>query len=517
MGVNSGSFYEGTKVGKPDEFDYFVQLDNFSRHKDILYEELAHCMVIVIPSEAAFKKFRKFNPEGFHDFKWKREVKSPFVEAFSCFLVTGFKAFGLKILSHMLNRHGPAYTLELEWNGGEIYKGLKIKIDLSLAVKINSHSSTRAVDFESGAGKVLKSLLHTMPYYFAVSGYRMYRLSPSKFFKEHKPGVPEDFIIMKEKLVKFRPLVITCQPNDCCLRCSQSCLEQSLFRDHFGPNGGQSVCLRVLKVLRDMTLPYDEDTYFRNLNPFKYNFDKRERECIDKYVSKFFNDDEMPVSDSNIDLNEYSSTKWISSYTLKTLVLFEWSKHLEDEQWTGSNLTQRLVNILHNLLSALKKNKGIRSFWYKDYNVLPREAEAFLPGAINRVTIIRNCISSLGNASTYCFENCVQTFTIILTMARQKRKLADFLHTALRKIFWDKLREVLEESVCKKKKETLDMIELVDFVNDPDVFSDIYLEALLDKIAPEEDLILTCHYECKKEKIFAWGTGSLHRKKLRRL
>ena len=28
--VNSGSFYEGTKVGKPDEFDYFVQLHNFS-------------------------------------------------------------------------------------------------------------------------------------------------------------------------------------------------------------------------------------------------------------------------------------------------------------------------------------------------------------------------------------------------------------------------------------------------------------------------------------------------------
>ena len=500
--VNSGSFYEGTKVGNPDEFDYFVQLDNFSRPKDILYEELAHCMVIVIPSEAAVKKFRKFNPNCFY-FEWKREVKSPFVEAFSCFLATGFKAFGLKILSHMLNRHGPAYTLELEWNEGEIYKGLKIKIDLSLAVKINSHSSTMAVDFESGAGKVVKSLLHTTPYYFAVSGYRMYRLSPSKLFKEHKPGIGEDFSIMKE--------------NDCCLRCSQSCLEQSLFRDHFGPDGGSSVCLTVLKVLRDMTLPYDEDTYFSNLNRLcKYNFDKRERECIDKYVSQFFNDDEMPVSDSDIDLNEYSSTKWISSYTLKTLVLFEWSKNPEDEQWTGNNLTQRLVNILHNLLSALKKNKGIRSFWYKDYNVLPREGEAFLPGAINRVTIIRNCVSSLGNASTYCFENCVQTFTSILTMARQKIKLADYLHTALRKIFWDKVREVLEESVGKKKKERSSMakgheailadISDMDFLWGPDTFSDIYLQALLDKIAPEEDLVLTHYYECtNSERIVAPG------------
>lgn len=71
-------------------------------------------MVIVIPSEAAYKKFRKFNPNCFDDFKWKREVKSLSVEAFSCFLAKGFKTFGLKILSHMLNRQGPAYALELE-------------------------------------------------------------------------------------------------------------------------------------------------------------------------------------------------------------------------------------------------------------------------------------------------------------------------------------------------------------------------------------------------------------------
>lgn len=270
-----------------------------------------------------------------------------------------------------------------------------------------------------------------------------------------------------------------------------------------------------------MTFSYDEDTYFRDLNRFKYNFDKRERECIDKYVSHFFNEDEIPVSDSNIDLNEYSSTKWISSYTLKTLVLFEWSKNPEDEQWTGSNLTQRLVNILHNLLSALKKNKGIRSFWYKDYNVLPREAEAFLPGAINRVTIIGNCVSCLGNASTYCFENCVQTFTNILTMASQKRKLADFLHTTLPKMFWDKVKEVLEDSVGKKKKERpsvtkgvkdeaiLADISNMDFVWDLDIFSGTYLQALLDKIAPEEDLVLTYNYECtNSERIVASGIDS---------
>lgn len=131
------------------------------------------------------------------------------------------------------------------------------------------------------------------------------------------------------------------------------------------------------------------------------------------------------------------------------------------------------------------------------------------------MTIIRNCVL-LGNASTCCFENCVQTFTNILTIACQKRKLADFLHTALRKIFWDKVREVLEESVGKKNKERPSMakgheailtdISDMDFLWGPDVFSDIYLQALLDKIAPEEDLVLTYYYKCtNSERIVASG------------
>ena len=53
--------------------------------------------------------------------------------------------------------------------------------------------------------------------------------------------------------------------SDCLLRCSQSCLEQSLFRDHFGPNGGPSVCLRRLKVLRDMTRTFDTFCFYPGL------------------------------------------------------------------------------------------------------------------------------------------------------------------------------------------------------------------------------------------------------------
>ena len=53
--LKSGSFYEGTKVGKPDDFDYFAQLDNLSQPEDIRFEVLAHSMAAVILSESAFE------------------------------------------------------------------------------------------------------------------------------------------------------------------------------------------------------------------------------------------------------------------------------------------------------------------------------------------------------------------------------------------------------------------------------------------------------------------------------
>ena len=54
--INSGSFYEGTKVGQPDEFDYFIQLDSFTFAEDALFEELPCSTVAVVPSESAISR-----------------------------------------------------------------------------------------------------------------------------------------------------------------------------------------------------------------------------------------------------------------------------------------------------------------------------------------------------------------------------------------------------------------------------------------------------------------------------
>ena len=523
--INSGSFYEGTKVGKPDEFDYFVQMDNLSQ--DIRFEELKHSMVAVIPSESAFEKLPKVN-RSLYSFDWKVNIKSPFVEALDSKLVKGFKAFGLKVLSDemgSLQRHGPAYTLHLKWIGGKQYKGLIIAVDLVLAVKINTHSSTMKVDFESQAGSVVSSLLGTLPYYFAVSGYKEYPVSSSsqlfkKFKEEHKERVL-GFPISEPK--------ISLRESHCLLRCSQSCLEQSLFRDHFGPDGGPSVCLRVLKVLRDMTRPFDQ--YDHCFCQYTLGSGKSIEEKVWEFVNtgREINSDWHRKMHSVCSATEPESTTFISSYTLKTLVLFEWTKYPEEKQWTGNNLSQRIVNIVTVLLRTLEQNKGIRSFWYKDYNVLPnRDKMGYLPAAINRVTIILKCLSSLQTASQNCsFEDFVQTLTNLLTLARRKTKLTRFLHSALRDIFDDKITKVLEESVGKTQKPeesppiskgpywmTLmnhDWDEIIDtdFMSASSVFCGIYIQALLEKLAPVQDFhILSSYFKDKDDSISVLGTDS---------
>ena len=392
-------------------------------------------------------------------------------------------------MQHSVSKHGPAYTLELEWSRGQLYKGLKIKIDLSLAVKINSHSSTMAVDFESGAGKVVKSLLDASPaYYFAVSGYSyLYTVPLSKLFEE------------LEKTKKHR---ITDQ-SDCLLRCSQSRLEQSLFREHFGPDGGPSVCLRVLKVLRDMTRPL----HWAGCNG---NMEFNCKNGIDETAWKFITTESVSgncqrVQQSNFGDDEYepNSTRWISSYALITLVLFEWSENPEDEQWTGSNLSQRLVNVATLLLHVLKGNRGLRSFWYKDYNVLPDNVQGYVPSeAINRVTIILRFLLSLDNKTNeYSFEHCIHNLTTLMVLASQKLNVTSFLQYALQNVFHDKIEKVLREAVGERKKRTFSNRPPkmfrddynFDFFFEDNVFIGFYIQALLCKIAPEEELILSDH------------------------
>ena len=480
--INSGSFYEGTKVGKPDEFDFFIQLDAFSSPEDVNFKELPCSTVCVIPSKSACENVRfAFTDReyGSHymplfdlsDFEWKRTIKTPFFNIFNS-KAKDFEAYGMKVVLPYegddivkapppLWKHGPAYALLLEWNGGEsdLYKGMKISVDLTLAVRINSKSTLRGLEFDSPSGRVLKSVLDSLPYFLAVGSYK------DPLSEEH----PDYFKKEEEQRPGFRPINFV-------LRCSQSSFEQLLFVQEFGSDSGQSKCLRLLKVLRDMMFPDAE------LSAETGKTDKIEDSKLAYWIS---------VADDF----SYEADKLISSYVLKTLVLYEWQKNTDAELWTGSNLTQRLISILQDLVRRLK-GKKLTSFFYSDYSLFKKDSlDVDFSNAAAIIQILVDRLVSFKKLPEYKIEDCLDKITQDSTVVSRKKKLTKFLSCGLRyfSFDYDTVQEVIEtslinegkgESTCRIRQIWDEDIERRQFVN-------IYIQALLDQIAPEETLALT--------------------------
>ena len=476
--INSGSFSEGTKVGMPDEFDFFIQLDALSSPEDVSFEELPCSTVCVVPSNAACENVRfAFTDQeygshffDFRDFEWKRTIKTPFYNIFNS-IAKNFEAYGMKVVlpyenyasktPPALSKHGPAYTLLLEWNGGEsdLYKGMKISVDLTLAVRINSKSTLRGLEFDSPSGRVLKSVLDSLPYFLAVGSYK------DPLSEEH----PDYFKKEEEQHPGLRPINFV-------LRCSQSSFEQLLFVQEFGSDSGQSKCLRLLKVLRDMMFPDAEH-------------------CAETGKTDKIEDSKLAywifVADGYLD----DTGKLISSYVLKTLVLYEWQKNTNAELWTGSNLTQRLISILQDLVRRLK-GKKLTSFFYSDYSLFKKDSlDVDFSNAAAIIQILVDRLVSFKKLPEYKIEDCLDKITQDSTVVSRKKKLTKFLSCGLRyfSFDYDTVQEVIEtslinegkgESTCRIRQIWDEDIERRQFVN-------IYIQALLDQIAPEETLALT--------------------------
>ena len=358
-------------------------------------------------------------------------------------------------------KHGPAYTLLLEWNGGEsdLYKGMKISVDLTLAVRINSKSTLRGLEFDSPSGRVLKSVLDSLPYFLAVGSYR------DPLSEEH----PDYFKKEEEQHPGLRPINFV-------LRCSQSSFEHLLFVQEFGSDSGQSKCLRLLKVLRDMMFPDAE------LSAETGKTDKIEDSKLAYWISV--------ADDFSIEAD-----KLISSYVLKTLVLYEWQKNTDAELWTGSNLTQRLISILQDLVRRLK-GKKLTSFFYSDYSLFKKDSlDVDFSNAAAIIQILVDRLVSFKKLPEYKIEDCLDKITQDSTVVSRKKKLTKFLSCGLRyfSFDYDTVQEVIEtslinegkgESTCRIRQIWDEDIERRQFVN-------IYIQALLDQIAPEETLALT--------------------------
>ena len=58
-------------------------------------------------------------------------------------------------------------------------------------------------------------------------------------------------------------------------------------------------------------------------------------------------------------IDQYTDSKRISSCTLhQPLVLLEWEQHPTNEEWSGSNMSKRLLNIIKRPQLSLKKTNS---------------------------------------------------------------------------------------------------------------------------------------------------------------
>ena len=115
------------------------------------------------------------------------------------------------------------------------------------------------------------------------------------------------------------------------------------------------------------------------------------------------------------------------------------------------------MNIVTCLLFILKRNKGLPSFWYENYDVLPspheKEAKS-LPEAINRVTVILSgFVSSFENDTKYfSFEQCIQNLKDMVMLTKQKQEVTEFLRNSLENIFQHNIKKG-STSINRRKKE----------------------------------------------------------------
>ena len=376
-----------------------------------------------------------------------------------------------------LSKHGPAYTLLLEWNGGESdgYKGMEISVDLTLAVRINSRSCKVDLEFDSPSGRILKSALDSLPYFLAVGSYR------DPLSEEH----PDFFKKEEEQYPGLRPINFV-------LLCSQSSFEQLLFVQEFGSDSGQSKCLRLLKVLRDMMFPDAEHSMAETGKTDKIK---------DFNLAYWISMADNPSDDAG---------KLISSYVLKTLVLYEWQKNTNAKLWTGSNLTQRLVSILQELVRRLK-GKKLTSFFYSDYNLFKKDSlDVHFSNAAAIIQILVDRLESFKTLPEpeYKFKDCLEKIAQDLTIVCRKKKLITFLSCGLHhtSFGYDVLQKVIEkslinerngeiyesrESTCRSRHPIEGAHRGIVEGKERTQFVDIYIQAFLDQIAPEETLALT--------------------------
>ena len=147
-------------------------------------------------------------------------------------------------------------------------------------------------------------------------------------------------------------------------------------------------------------------------------------------------------------IDQYSGSKRISSCTLhQTLVLLEWEQHPTNEEWSGSNMSKRLLNIIKRLQLSLKKtNSAAFSTEITKYSQIIHLYWVLWKKAFSDRINILQCLLLLVKdrpVNEFRFDECLKED---VKWRYQRVKLYYFLLDALEALCDDQLNEREESS-----------------------------------------------------------------------
>ena len=318
--IPSGSFYEGTKVTAPDEFDFMAEIQVLSfRGACTLQWHSAfpgRPLVKVHPFLAATLFPDVLSGSVLSASSFRKAFEKTVQVALN--MVTLPPCFGSSI---RIGGKGPSITVGLKWKGQK-YKNMNILIDITPTIKF--FHWPQWTDLSAATPRKGK-----------IAGLSAAKESHSKS--------------LKEQVTKLGFHVVPVSPF---WRGSFSVAEMHILKA-FSPDSNRLTCYRCAKYFRD----------------------------------QHKGDSEM-----------------LSSYILKTALLFELERYPEDKFWTNEELFTRLHGMMNRLLTE-SKEELLCSYFVSSFAIDSTLKEDIIQYAIQRVLDDLNMLMLLGPEARCCHQD----------------------------------------------------------------------------------------------------------------
>lgn len=404
--LKTGSTYEGVKIGKPDEFDFMIEVPVFALSDAVVFQQsLGFSSNGRIPynvyDKALFSDLFEYEASHFTIMgpveqeafmkvifaKLLHAVETKFIQ----FLPTGWEFMGVcdnfntnPAVFGLSGINAPArmaLTPRFVWHG-VLFPSLKVTVDFSFAIPIvrPTEGSVKEDDlgWKNGATKLKGEVASE------VKNYDQLNYSTFGTHEDVTPAgnefVPESRSKDDTKHVKSvccgaaildQPESQSCrhhvQEEDPSLsipdvfhllladftwcRASFSIQEQKIMK-MFNTSDGQKVCMRLVKYLRDAFIAQVYDDKIRDLKPI------------------------------------------ISTYWLKTIMYYLYEKYRNvNKAWEFDQLHHRILEVFETLLDCLRQS-SLHHFFAPNYNLLwmkqPHELETVMSGVKSLLQLLNS-------------------------------------------------------------------------------------------------------------------------------